>query len=353
MTFRVRTVAILAILSLAAAPPIPIERIPPVPSPEIGAPAWVLYDETIGSVLDGVEVDTPRAMASTTKLMTALLAVESGMLDEVVTVSARAAAVGESEIGLVAGERIRLDMLVAALVIRSGNDAAMAVAEHVGGTVEDFVALMNQRAAELGMAQTSFANPHGLDAEAHFSTPRDLVTLARAATSEPFIAELMGTSRYRITDSPDGTVRVAESTNRLLETYPGTVGGKTGFTFRAGLVYVGSAEREGRRLYVAVMGSEGADGHFRDAAALFDHGFDAYRIVDTITRGASYVAGDDEPTDEVASLARLHALALIGRLTHTEQPEADVPEPAPVSVTLRPDLPGPGEALRWLWSGNG
>lgn len=355
MRFRLGLVAVLATLSVGATlPPLPIERLPPIPRPTVTAPAWILYDETNDVTLDGVDVDAPRAMASTTKLMTALLAVESGRLDEIVTVSQRAADIGESEIGLIAGERIRMEMLVAAILIRSGNDAAIAIAEHLAGSEEAFVANMNGRAAELGMDQTSFANPHGLDAEAHFSSPRDLLTLARTALAEPVISELVGTSRYRITDAPDGSVRVAETTNALLTTYPGTVGGKTGFTVRAGLVYVGAAERNGRRLFAAVMGSEGAGAHLEDAAVLFDHGFEEMRIADTLGRGTSYWLSGD-PDDQLVALARLHALAVVGRLPQSSSiaTDSEPVEPVPATVTLRPDLPGPSEAFSWLWGRSG
>lgn len=354
MRVRLRLVAALATLSIGATlPQVPIERIPPVQHPVVTAPAWILYDETNGVVLDGVNVDEPRPMASTTKLMTALLAVESGRLDEIVTISQRAADIGESEIGLVVGERIRMDMLVAAILIRSGNDAAMAVAEHLAGSVEAFVEDMNARAAELGMDATSFANPHGLDAETHFSSPRDLLTLARTALGHEVIADLVGTARYRITDSPDGSVRVADATNTLLTTYPGTIGGKTGFTFRAGLVYVGAAERDGRRLFAAVMGSEGANAHLEDAAILFDHGFEDMRIADTLGRGTSFLSGND-PNENVVALARLHALAIVGQLQQPSLVVSDPePEPASATVTLRPDLPGPADAFSWLWASRG
>lgn len=355
MSIRLQLVAVLATLSLGAAlPPIPVERIPPVPPPSVTAPAWILYDETNDLVLDGVAVDDTRPMASTTKLMTALLAVESGRLDEVVTVSQRAADVGESEIGLVPGERIRMDMLVAAIVIRSANDAAVAVAEHLAGSVEAFVEQMNVRAAELGMTQTSFANPHGLDAPEHFSSPRDLLTLGRTALAHPEIEELVGTARYRVTDAPDETVRVAENTNTLLTTYPGTVGGKTGFTFRAGLVYVGAAEREGRRLFAVVMGAEGAGGHLEDAARLFDHGFGPFRIADTLARGTPYRPVDPTPDPVLVSMARLHSLAATGLLdVPPAAPEASIEEPPKEATTLRPEVPGPAQAFGWLWSGRG
>ena len=147
--------------------------------PEVSAPAWILYDATWDVVLAGEGVDEVRPMASTTKMMTALLAIEHGGLDDEVLVSPNAAAIGEAEIGLEPGERLTLRQLVTALMIRSANDASIAVAEHVAGSEEAFVALMNARAEELGLEETRFANPHGLDAPGHHSSARDLLSLAQ------------------------------------------------------------------------------------------------------------------------------------------------------------------------------
>lgn len=341
-------VVLLAAAQIAAIqPPVPVERIPPLPTPTLTAPAWILHDETNGVTLAGREVDTPRPMASTTKIMTALLALELGDPSEIVTVSQRAADIGEAEIGLVAGERVPLEMLVYSILLRSANDAAIAVAEHLAGSVEAFVGLMNARAAELGLGATSFANPHGLDEEAHFSSPRDLLVLGMAAMADARFAEIVATDAYRITDATDGTPRVAESTNAFLQTYRGAYGVKTGFTFRAGLVLVAAAERDGRRLWAVVMGSEGTGGHFVDAARLLDHGFEELRIVDTIGRGTPFRLAQSEIAPSVAAAARVHALALVSAL---QRPA----EPAPVVADTEPDLitaevPGPAEAFRWLW----
>ena len=345
-------VIVLAALQIAAiAPPRPIEQIPPIPAPTVTAPAWILYDETNGVVLDGVETDVPRPMASTTKMMTALLAIESGQMDEIVTVSQRAANIGEAEIGLEAGERLPLSMLVHALMIRSGNDAAMATAEHIGGSVEDFVAMMNVRAAELGMTATTFANPHGLDQVGHSSSPRDLLTLGLAGLENPEFAEMARMNSYRISDAPDGTQRIAEATNALLTTYRGAFGVKTGFTFRAGLVIVSGAERDGRRLWAVVMGADGPGAHFSDAATLLDHGFERLRIVDTIGRGTPFRLGTRTLDPEVTALARLHALSLLASLE--APPEVGEQVAAPVEappVVITAELPGPADALRWFYS---
>jgi serine-type D-Ala-D-Ala carboxypeptidase (penicillin-binding protein 5/6) len=346
----------LAVITLAAVqisaviPPRPIERVPPMPPPAVSAPAFILYDETNDIVLAELDADSSRPMASTTKLMTGLLAVESGRMDETVTVSARATSIGEASIGLVAGERLPMEDLVFALLLRSGNDAATAVAEHLGGSVEGFVAMMNARASELGMSETSFANPHGLDVTGHHSSPRDLLTLARAVADNPRLAEMMALTRHPIPNAPDGTVRVAESTNQLLSTYRGTFVGKTGFTFRAGLVYAGGAEREGRRLYVVVMGSEGAGGHFSDAAALLDHGFEDLRFVDTIRRGTPFVLAAPDRSLELTRLAALQTLVLVSSLD-TLPPEPPEPAEPPAEELSASALPGLAEALGWFVGG--
>ena len=342
----------LAALQVAAIiPPRPIERVPPMPLPPVSAQAWILYDETNDLILSADDADVPRPMASTTKIMTGLLAIESGRLDELVTVSERAAEVGESEIGLVAGEMLPLEMLVHAVLIRSANDAAVAIAEHVGGSVEGFSALMNARAAELGLEHTAFANPHGLDDEAHFSTARDLLTLAQAAIADPEFAEIVTLTRYRIEDAPDGTERVAEATNTLLESYRGTFGVKTGFTFRAGLVFVGGAERDGRRIWVVVMGSDGPGAHFADAAALLDYAFEDLRVIDTITKGTPFRLVSNGVTEDLTALARLHTLLFVNSLEPLALPEPAAPESDP-AVVLTADLPGPADALLWLFGGS-
>jgi serine-type D-Ala-D-Ala carboxypeptidase (penicillin-binding protein 5/6) len=348
---RKLAVVVLAAIQIAAVvPPRPIERVPPLPPPAVSAPAWILYDDTNDIVLGGVDADQSRAMASTTKMMTGLLAVESGRMDETVTVSAQAVSIGEASIGLVAGERLPLETLVYAFLLRSGNDAATAVAEHLGGSVEGFVAMMNARAAELGMDETSFANPHGLDVPDHYSSPRDLLTLARAVADNPQLAAMITVTRYPIPNAPDGTARVAETTNLLLTTYRGTFGGKTGFTFRAGLVFAGGAEREGRRLYVVVMGSEGPGAHFADAAALLDHGFEDLKFVDTIRRGTPFVLVTSDRTFELARLAALQTLVFVSSLEAAPVEPVQPPAP-PVEELTVSDLPGLTEALGWLVGG--
>lgn len=318
------------------APPREGGLVEPYP-PTVSAPAWILYDADAGLVLGERAADDRRPMASTTKMMTALVILKHGDLDERVTVSEGAAGVGEAEVGLVPGETIRLGDLLTALVVRSANDAAVAAAEHIGGSVAGFVELMNQEARALGLDNTSFSNPHGLDADGHYSSARDLLDTALAAMAYPEFRERAALLEGRFPPAPDGTPRTLHSTNLMLETYPGTIGVKTGFTGRAGLVFVAGAVREGRTLFVAVMGSEGQRGHFEDARRLLDWGFERFRSVALVGDGSyrppepvRLVEAEPEPEPEPepvvetrirhtdGELLRLPgALAWVGRLFDT------------------------------------
>ena len=284
----------IALLVLPATPALgAVREVPPLPiygafagaPPEVTAEAWILYDDTFQRVLAEQNPDERRAMASTTKIMTSLVTLESGDLDQSVIVSARAAEIGEAEAGLVEGETWTVRDLLTAMLVRSANDAAVAVAEGVAGSVEGFVALMNTKARDLGLEHTQFVNPHGLDASGHFTSARDLLTMARTAMEKPLFATLVRTQTARLPNAPDGTVRIVHNTNLLLGLYPGAIGVKTGYTGSAGLVLVAAAENSGRRLYAVVMGSTDS---FGDAAALLDYGTSQFGVIDVIMEGVTY-----------------------------------------------------------------
>jgi D-alanyl-D-alanine carboxypeptidase (penicillin-binding protein 5/6) len=285
-------------------PPVPVEGLFTGSPPDVTAQTWILYDATFDRVLAEQEADQRRAMASTTKMMTALLVVDNGSRFDRVTISETAPEVGEAEIDLVAGEVWTVDQLLNAMLLGSANDAALAVAEHVGGTVDGFVRLMNERAVQLGMKDTRFANPHGLDEENHFSTARDLLTLAQAVMAVDELAAIVAKREASLPATIEGEERSVQTTNRLLFEYPGANGVKTGFTDDAGWTLAASAERDGRMLYAIVMGSVTVDRRFADAAALLDYGFSEFGVVEVIVAGVDYARRrlpDDAEAEEAAA----------------------------------------------------
>ncbi len=243
--------------------------------PPILAKSAYLLDVASGEALFQKFPHTRRPMASATKIMTGLLAAESGRLDEMATVSRRAAAIGETTMGLVEGERVMVGELLFGLLMNSGNDAAVALAEHLAGSEQAFVAAMNARAAQLGLANTRFANPHGLDhgsyySPAHYSTAHDLALLMAAAMANPTFARAAGTMRRTVAGPPGRPAHVLRHTLSALWWYPGVMGGKTGWTGRAGQVRVAAAQRGPTHLVAVVMDSPDHVGELRD---LLDFGF--------------------------------------------------------------------------------
>ena len=261
----------------------------------------VLMDAESGRVLYGHDAHKPRLIASTTKLMTALVAVErAGDLDETVTVKGEWLGSEGSSIYLRAGEEITLRGLLYGLLLQSGNDAAMVIACHTAGSVEEFVELMNRRAAELGMKDSSFANPSGLDHENHYSTPYDMALLARACLDNSTVAELCATKSITV-----GT-RTFVNHNKLLWRCEGCVGMKTGFTEKAGRTLVSAAVRDGQTL-ICVTLNDGDD--WNDHRKLLDYGFRTYpqqvlcRAGEVL--GAVAVEGSLIPTMPVAAKGEL------------------------------------------------
>lgn len=342
--FLTVTLALPAWAAPFAFPPRNQDGFPHGGPPYVTASAWIIYDETTDMVLASSNAETSRPMASITKIMTVLLALEQGNLSDQVLISEKAAGTGGQEIGLVAGETVPLSALVRAAMIRSGNDSAAAIAEHIGGSIDGFVDMMNERAVELGMNDTRFANPHGLDTEDHYSTPRDMLIVARQAMSIPEFAEIARARMMVFPDSPTGTARSASNTNRILNSYEGTIGIKTGETPNAGLTYVGAAERDGRRLFVVVFNSVGSKAHFSDAISLFDWGFEDLRINGTLYAGIPYqaVTAKIEPSPLVAEARAETLLHTVSQGLTADQPSPANGEPIPaetevIEITRHPD----------------
>lgn len=247
--------------------------------PELSAAGAVLWDPADQRVLLGKDEMVGRPMASTTKMMTTLLALEAGAIDQDIIVSQTAAAQGGASLGLTAGQSVPLRSVLAGLMLRSGNDASQAIAEHVAGSESAFVVLMNRRAAELGLTATTFLNPSGLtDDPGHHASPLDLARLADVAMANPDFASWAGAQQLTIPGL--GTM---VNRNELIGAYPGATGVKTGFTSLSRYSLVGSATRDGRTLYAVALGSED---HFGDVRRLLDHGFEDFRRAAPVTPGA-------------------------------------------------------------------
>lgn len=272
--------------------------------PEITAAGAVLWEPATGAWLFEREAAVGRPMASTTKIMTVMLALEAGVADEVVTVSNEAARVGArpggASLGLRAGQEVPMTSLLAGLLQRSGNGAAVAVAEHVAGSEAAFVDRMNARADELGLVDTSFVNSSGLtDDVAHHASPRDLARLAEVAMADERFALWAGAATWE-----DPVFGSLTSRNELLGSFPGATGVKTGYTSLAGLCLVASATRDGRTLYAVVLNSEDS---FGDAAALLAHGFEDHRVAGI---AADAPLGEFRWADTAVSVAPLDGVSV-------------------------------------------
>jgi D-alanyl-D-alanine carboxypeptidase (penicillin-binding protein 5/6) len=260
-------------LVLAAALPSMARAAPPVPD----AAAHLLVDEATGTVLAQDDPDEPYPMASTTKIMTALVVLDRANLDDLAIVPEEAE-VGGSTAELVPGERIAVRHLLVGLLVASGNDAAVTLAVHVAGSQEAFVALMNQRARAMGLKHTSFTNPHGLDEDGHHSSVADLIAMARVAMRNPFFRSIVR-NHESVIPGPGGVgTRVLDSRNDLLGIDPSVDGVKTGNTDGAGYAIVAHARRDdlGVGLYLAMIGSTSEAARANDAEALIQYGFSRF-----------------------------------------------------------------------------
>jgi D-alanyl-D-alanine carboxypeptidase (penicillin-binding protein 5/6) len=254
-------------------------------APDLTIPSGLLTTMD-GRVLWARDPDSRRAMASTTKIMTAVVAIERSGLDDTVTVDKTAASVGQSAMGLVLGERFTMGELLKGVLVQSGNDAATLVAEHVGGTVPGFVEMMNAKAAALDLRNTHYANPHGLDQAGHYTSATDLATLARYAMRIPVFRQIVGT--YKVNVRSDRYTHVLQNHNDLLKSYKGAEGIKTGWTDDAGYCVVVAAKRGQIELVGVVMGAANEVDRARQAKKLLDWGFAHYKSAVVATAGAVY-----------------------------------------------------------------
>lgn len=236
---------------------------------DLAAKGAIVIDALSGTPLYAKNCDSKFYPASTTKIMTGLLVIEAGHLDEKVEITAEDARVGESSLNIHAGETFTRRQMLYGLLLKSANDVAAALGRDNGGSIEAFAQKMTARARELGCTNTQFANPHGLHHAAHFTTPRDLAIIARAAMNQPMFRQIVGTKQANW-EAPSG-LRLLTNHNRLLERFPGCNGVKTGYTIPAQQVLASSAYRGGREAIAVVMHTD-KPGIWEDSAKLLEFG---------------------------------------------------------------------------------
>jgi len=244
--------------------------------PSISARAAFLMDATTGEVLYEKNPDLPLPPASTTKVMTAIIALENSNLDAMVRATHEASRVQPCKIEVRPGEKWCMGDLLRCILLNSANDASVVVAEGTAGSVKNFTHLMNLKAKEIGALNSHFANPHGLDQKDHYSTARDLVLIFKYAMTNPIFRELVQIESMTIR-GPNQRLIYLRNHNKLLGRFEGMLGGKTGYTRRAGKCFVGEARRNGKVLLVSVLGSQN---HFRDVTILLNYGFNQTKTLE-------------------------------------------------------------------------
>jgi len=253
--------------------------------PAVDARAAVVLDVTTGLVLHAANGTARLPMASLTKIMTALVALEQGQLQDEILIPPEATRISGNRVPLAPGAVYTLEELLFALLLTSANDAAQAIALHYGDSVAGFVRLMNVKAQALGLTDTHFTNPTGLDAPGHYSSALDMARLTAYALQHPVFRRLVGTLQVELPPRGDLPGRQLQNQNYLLATYPGALGVKIGYTSRAGFCLVGAAAQEGRQVVAVLLGSDFEHG-YADLARLLTWGFvhfEARRLADTAT----------------------------------------------------------------------
>lgn len=245
--------------------------------PTINSRRYVVYDRKSKRVIYGKNEEVKGPMASTTKIMTATIVLEYADLNKEVEITAKAAGTGGSRLGLKKGDKITIRDLLYGLMLRSGNDAAVALAIEVGGSVEGFAKLMNEKATELGLQNTNFVTPHGLDNNDHYTTARELAELTDYALTNDMFKKIVGTKNYTITIN--GYARNLNNTNELLGVLDGVVGVKTGFTNGAGRCLVTETIRGDKDLITVVLGADTKKDRTKDSIKLINFAFNTFKEI--------------------------------------------------------------------------
>lgn len=266
--------------------------------PEIVGQAGLVMDVLTGKVLYEKNAHSPFEPASTTKIMTAILALEKGNLSDIVVTSEEPLRVDGSRIYLEEGEKLTLEQMLYGMILNSGNDAAVAIAEHIGGDIESFVKMMNAKAREIGAYHTTFVNPSGLPDEGHLTTAYDLALISRyALLNLPKFRKIVSTKTLEIPWQAEEWDRQLINLNKLLWNYEGADGVKTGYTSTAGRTLVASATRDGWQLISVVLKSDA--NIWSDSMALLDYGFENFEIKNLVGKNSDVAEEDVKYGDPV------------------------------------------------------
>lgn len=285
----------------------------------ISAESAVLIDGDSGRILYEKNAYEKRGMASTTKIMTALVVLENAKLDDVVNVSYNASITEGSSMYLKANEKITVEGLLYGLMLNSGNDAATALAEHTSGNIEKFAELMNKKAKEIGMKNTSFANPHGLDNENHYSTAYDMALLTKYAIKNETFKTIVGT-KSKIIQTQGGEYKYLTNHNKLLSMYEYCSGVKTGFTKKCGRCLVSFSERNDVKLITITLN---APDDWNDHISLYDEYFNIYKRYNIINNN-DYIASINVENSDENNLKLYSSKAISLTLTPDEYKDLDI-----------------------------
>lgn len=245
--------------------------------PTINSRAYVVIDRKTNTVLIGKNAHSKKKMASTTKIMTAIVIIENCNLNEIVTISKKAANTGGSRLGLKAGDKITVNDLLYGLMLRSGNDSAVALAEYASGSIEEFSKLMNKKALELNLTNTHFVTPHGLDQDEHYTTAYELALLTNYALNNKTFAKIVGSKTFTITIN--GYPKELSNTNELLGNFDGVYGVKTGFTNGANRCLVTACRRENKDIICVVLGADTKKLRTQDSIKLLNYSLNNFTYI--------------------------------------------------------------------------
>ena len=319
--------------------------------PKVNAISAVVVDGDTGRILWGKNENKPMAMASTTKIMTALVALENSDITKETTVSKNATLASPVKMHLAVGEKLTIEQLLYAMMLQSYNDSAVAVAEAVGGSVEKFCTMMNEKAKEIGCSDTVFETPNGLDKGNHHSTAEDMSKIGVYALKNQNLMKIMNTRDYTFKSSK--TTYSFVNKDRLLSEYEGAIGMKTGFTGKAGHCFVGAANRGDITLVSVVLasgwGTAGKSRKWIDAKALLNYGFNNYKKYSIINGSEKMNISIDKAEKEIAELKYEDSVDLL--LSENEKANLKIENELPQNITA-PINYGDSEGIGKIYTGN-